>query len=215
MVNDARPHTSLEHERELANVGLAWEETSAGLCVRFPAPPADTKNVGCAITVLVAGAFMMLCLVAAALWHAYDETTAGSLVVAAIALIVAFLAIRYLRANVRAERTPSPPPEPSILRVQGDTVVVERTGRDRDVDVSWQLDEIADIRLCPTYDRRIILGVHSLVRAVFSPPDDDRVRISVMHPSGEVDDVVVQAPGRDWIEGMERRLRSYLNVTQS
>ncbi len=90
---------------------------------------------------------------------------------------------------------------------------IERAGPDGDLDVSWALTEIKDIRLCKTADYgRIFLIFISLMLLLLFWPRGPWVRISVMLPSEEVEDVIVQAPGGSWIDDLEKLLRDYLGL---
>lgn len=190
-----------------------WEEKPEGITVRFPPPISEDGSRGCAIAILVF-AWMLFGLAGMVLGWQLLENPGNIAVWIATGVGAAFagLLIRYLAADARKVRVPS---EPSVLTIGDGILKIERTGHKRDVDVSWEVSEIADIRVCPTTDERIFLGVGSMLSVALFPPGGGLIRISVMRPSGEVDDVVFQSPGKDWADEAEKKLRDYLGLTSN
>jgi hypothetical protein len=121
---------------------------------------------------------------------------------------VLWVVIARLRREARAPGTPL---EPSVLSITGDELKIERAGPDRGMDYSWELSEIADIRLCNAAPDRIFFSLKSLVAHAVS--HDELIRVSVERPSGEVDDVTVLSAGRHWTNALEERLRSYVGLS--
>ena len=193
-----------------------WEQGPDGLTVRFPTTPAETGHMGCAVAMLVAGLLIMVPLAAAATWGLVsDSTSPQNWVAAAVGSAVAVCLLWYLATGVRKARVAPPPAISSVLTVRDNTLKIERAGRDRDTDVSWDVAEIADIRLCPKPKLPVFALLGSLPLALLFPPDDDLVRISVMLPSGEVEDVLLRAPGKYWTITLEGKLRGYLRLSAS
>src|SRR5262249_13181264 len=125
------------------------------------------------------------------------------------AVVAWFFLTRY-----RAVHRPRHPRQPSVLTVTEDTLKIERAGRNGDLNISWQIQEIADIRLCPhNNDGHFILAfMHSPIHAMFLMRRDESVRVSVELPSGDVEDAVFAAPSGGWIQRFETRLRTYLGL---
>jgi hypothetical protein len=130
--------------------------------------------------------------------------------VAAAALAVMAGTLWYLAIGVRKERIPSAPVEPSVLTIRDNELRIERTGRDRGTDVSWDLSEVTDIRIFRETELPPIMGPRAILSATLSP--EDIIEITVVLPSGQFDDVLVRVPNEHWIGDLEKRLRGYLHL---
>jgi len=103
--------------------------------------------------------------------------------------------------------------KPSVLSITGDGLKIERAGRDRRMDYTWQLSEIVDIRLRYERPARIFINPKSVL--MHAVEDDGLIRVSVEHPSGEIDDVMVLSAGRYWTDALEAKLRAHLGLSSA
>jgi hypothetical protein len=163
--------------------------------------------------VLATVAILPLPLTVVLLWRAIAQTPADQTfwqVFVVTILVHGCLITAAVFAFRRDARMPGTPLEPSVLSITPDELKIERAGRDRGMDYSWEISEIADVRLCYTEPDRIFLGLKSVVAHAMS--HDEFVRISVERRTGEVDDVIVRTTGRYWMDVLEARVRAYLGL---
>ena len=191
-----------------------WGEAADGLTVRFPTPPAVAPSIGCAVAFLVLASIVLLPIPLMLMWQLIQDPVgarpqrwvASAAVFAVFALLIGY-ALRVSRAMGR----PAAPVEASTLLVRDGRLRVERAGQGGDMDYTWTLDEIADLRLCAAAPDRAFGGFASVLAAGVAP--SELVRLSVERPSGEIDDILIPAPGRYWIESLEAKLRSHLRLS--
>jgi hypothetical protein len=131
-------------------------------------------------------------------------------VVYGVVTIMTLCLLWYAATAFHDARLPPEPLEPGVLWVKDGILKIERAGRDRDMDYSWELCEIADVRLGVAAPDRIFLSIKSLLAQTLFP--DDLICISVERQSGEVDYVLVAAPGKYWPDALEARLRPHLGL---
>jgi hypothetical protein len=162
---------------------------------------------------LAAVAVLLLPVTVVLVWRAIaDVPRGGTFWRVFIVVIVAhgcllWVAIARLRREARAHGTPS---EPSLLSITDGVLKIERAGPDRGMDYSWEVPEIADIRISAAAPDRIFLSPKSLLlHQLFA---EEVIRVSVERQSGEIDDVLVSVSGRYWADGLENKLRTYLGL---
>jgi hypothetical protein len=170
------------------------------------------RSTGCAIGLLI----FALLIAAIALWSVFSQIINGSSnnlenwIATAVGLAVMGGLLWYAFANLKKARIPASAPVPSVLTISDTELSILCTGPKRDIDLSWNRSEIADIRLSPAAPNLKLHQFKSLwAQVIFA---DDVVRISVMIPTGEVKDVYVLTSGRYWTDAMEVKLRNYLGL---
>lgn len=180
--------------------------------VSLPTPTRDVEppSLGCSTALFWLAVVLMLLLNAAVIAHGLDEPTdVGRWAVVVIGLAIAAYLLWYLRRAIWQAKIRPEPVAVSVLLIGPAQFRIERAGVRRDLDVSWELSQIADIALCPTNDFQPALTPKGLFMQAISMKED-LVRVSVELTSGEVEDVVVRASGRDWIAELEARVRAHL-----
>jgi hypothetical protein len=191
-----------------------WTEHTDGVVVQFPAPPGG-ENAGCAWVLLIIAFLFAIFLPAFVVLMLMEKLQLGLVGIAllmAAELVILRLSWGFLKEVRYSQHAP---PQPSILTICSGVLKIERAGPDGELNVSWELKEIADIRLCATADvGRILLGLLSPLIMLFNMPRGPLVRISVMLPTGAVEDTVVLAPVGRWVEDVEQRLRHYLGLAK-
>ena len=191
-----------------------WDEAAEGLTVRFPVPPAVAPSTGCAAAFLLGASVVLLPIPLMLMWQLVQDPAGATpqrwMASAAVFAVFALLLGYVLRVS-REMRRPAAPGEASTLLVRDGVLRVERAGQGRDMDYTWNLDEIADLRLCAAAPDRAFGGFASVLAAGVAP--NELVRLSVERPSGEIDDIVIAVPGRYWIGPLEAKLRAHLALT--
>jgi hypothetical protein len=186
------------------------------LDVYFPTFEPEERSPGCAMAFLVAAILLALPIpVVAVVSLSSDSPLTPTLWVAyAVVIAITVVMVLYAIAGVRTSRLPVPVIEPSVLKVNDDVLRIERVGKDRGTDVSWERAEIADIRLCVAAPDRVFLGIPAMLGHALSK-SNNMIRVSVLLPSGDVDDVMIATPGQYWVGELEEKLRDYLGLIAS
>jgi hypothetical protein len=204
------------------NVAFVWSESDGRLRIELPAPTNQLQHqesAGCAITLLLAaGVLLTLTLAALGRIAQSERANIGVWIGITILLGLACLIFVYALGGVRRAHTTRDPSlgGPSEIFVDERELRISRTGQDRGTDVAWDLVDIADVRICPTQPDRLLTFFfikEALTHAFFAK--DELVRVSVMDVSGQIDDVILVAPGRYWPQELEDRLRSYLGLAET
>jgi hypothetical protein len=197
--------------------GPTWNEQAGRLVIDFPAEVyRGSKAMDWAILVIVSlFAIPLPIFIVQMLMNAPDEQIVWLISCLCGEIAIAFLWRACLRAAYRSDIPRLSHPQSSLI-VEGDVLKVERAGVVGELDVSWSIAEIADIRLCSTIDhvRWWLSFILPHLLTYMFPPRGPLVRISIMLASGAVEDTVVRAPEGGWILEIEERLRQYLELTE-
>jgi hypothetical protein len=188
-----------------------WEEQPRRLHIEFPLP-ADRGWKPAAWALLVVTSLLALPF---PLFMVLSVIEGANLMTPVTLFAIAFeaLILWFWRKFLRAILNPPPRSHACTLTVEDSTLKVERAGADGDLDVSWDLVEIADIRLCKSAGQNLGGLIHAPLLVLFLMQRDHLVRISVMLPSGLVEDTIIRAGSADaWTDDVESRLRDYLGL---
>jgi hypothetical protein len=191
-----------------------WAETTSAVTVRLPAPPPEPPSMRWTTAVVGVLALLLLAFTIMLAWRAIAEGPADDTfwwmfaVVTAVDGCLLWVAMAQLRRDARA---PGRASEPTVVCITGEELRIERAGRDRDMDYSWKLSEIADIRLCNAAPDRIFVSARAVLEHAMS--NEEVIRVSIEHPSGEIDDMIITSVGRDWADALETRLRAHLGLS--
>jgi hypothetical protein len=201
-------------------LGFEWIETAEGLRVRFPPPPTEQHTRGCATTPLVAAVLCLIPIPLSVLWRIVNDipTTNGLWGVYIAAITITWIFLLYAMWAYRESALPPRTMEPSVLSITDGLMKIERAGRKRDMDYSWDRSEIVDVRLGAegpehfTWEKLLPFQWDKLLPFHASFPEQDFIRFSVEDTSGQVNDVMIEAPGKYWTFELEPKLRAYLGL---
>ena len=188
----------------------AWRDEAGGVRLILP-PPSVRGERGCAWPVFIAmtvAAIAVLALLAAMLLH-FEEIGVGPVGTVVLIAVLVGWAWRYY---LRTVRNPDAPPLPTEILIRGDLLQIERIGTERDTDVSWQREEITDVRLSATMDSEGISMVAHPVLHLFLTRRNHLLRVSVMGPTGEIDDVIIETQTGPWVADAEQEIRQRLGL---
>lgn len=189
-----------------------WIENEQGLRVVLPAPAVEQFTPGCAVAFFVASVLLTVPLLLVVFLQLQSPVPIGAALWTVYGLVVAASAALVLYAVYGLKRSSLPPRrrEPSVLSVTGNTLKVERAEPDRSMDYSWQLSDIADVRIGAAGNDYQFLRHLSPIFGMMQKKG--LIRFCVESHSGHIDDVMIDAPGSSWTFSLEERLRAWLGL---
>lgn len=188
-----------------------WDESAAKLVIHCPAAEKRERS-GWDLKVV------LLATCAAILFPMLLVEQQQNLVVIVLAWIAAG-AVLFVAwyCYIYAARHPQPREyhEASSIAVDHGKLYIEQAGANNTIASQWDVEQVVDVRLCPTADfGRIVFGMAPVVGKLLQPRGP-LVRIRVMLRTGAVEDVVIVAPDGPWICDVEERLRHFLGFDEA